>query len=120
MRLTKIAARAADVKKAEEVTIIEMREVLPITDFFVIGSGATTRQTKAIANWVETALAKEGLRPYMREGFNEGVWILLDYIDFVVHIFRNQEREYYQIEKLWKDAPIVEWRKSKASENSKS
>ncbi len=88
---------------------MDMSKILPITDFFLICGAKTTRQVKAISVAIEEKLAKEGIRAYMREGRREGTWVLLDYIDFVVHVFRNEEREYYQIERLWKDAPIIDW-----------
>lgn len=106
----KTAARAADDKKADNVLILDMRGVLPITDYFLICSGETTRQVKAIAEAIEERLVAAGVKPYMREGRAEAAWVILDYIDFVVHVFRTKEREYYQIERLWKDAPEVVWR----------
>ncbi len=93
-----------------------MRKILPITDYFLVCGAKTTRQVKAITQAIEQRLTKEGVRAYMREGQHEGTWVLLDYIDFVVHVFRYEEREYYQIERLWKDAPLVEWQNAGHSE----
>lgn len=103
----KVAVVAAENKQAENIQILDMRETFPITDYFIIMSGSNTRKLRAIAGNVEEELAKVGIKPYMREGTPDSAWILLDYIDFVLHIFRNEEREFYQIERLWKDAPVV-------------
>lgn len=86
-----------------------MREVLIITDYFIICSGNTDRQVGSIREAVEAHLAAMGVKPVRREGERHKLWVLLDYIDVVVHIFRQEEREYYEIERLWKDAPGVEW-----------
>lgn len=103
----KTAVVAAENKQAENIQILDMRETFPITDYFIIMSGSNTRKLRAIAGNVEEELAKVGIKPYMREGTPDSAWILLDYIDFVLHIFRNEEREFYQIERLWKDAPVI-------------
>lgn len=103
----KVAVAAADDKQAEDIQVLDMRETFPITDYFIVMSGSNTRKLRAIAGNVEEELAKIGLKPYMREGTPDSAWILLDYIDFVLHIFRTEEREFYQIERLWKDAPVV-------------
>lgn len=103
------AARAAAGKKARDVMILDMREVFILTDFFVICSGNTDRQVAAIQEAVEEKLGALGLRPVRREGVRHRRWVLLDYLDIVVHIFRQEEREYYEIERLWKDAPPVDW-----------
>jgi ribosome-associated protein len=86
-----------------------MRDVLIITDYFIICSGNTDRQVGSIREAVEAHLAAMGVKPVRREGERHKLWVLLDYIDVVVHIFRQEEREYYEIERLWKDAPDVEW-----------
>jgi ribosome-associated protein len=103
----KAAVAAAEDKQAENILVLDMRETFPITDYFIIMSGSNTRKIRSIAGNVEEELAKIGLKPYMREGTPDSAWILLDYIDFVLHVFRNEEREFYQIERLWKDAPQV-------------
>jgi len=103
------AARAASAKKARDVLILDMREVFILTDFFVICSGNTDRQVAAIQEAVEERLAALGVKPVRREGVRHRRWVLLDYLDIVVHIFRQEEREYYEIERLWKDAPPLEW-----------
>lgn len=102
------AAGAAASKKADRILILDVSELLGITDYFVICSGNTERQVRAIAEAVERALAvDDGVKPYRREGEREGRWVLLDYVDFVVHVFHQEERDYYSLERLWSDAPRV-------------
>lgn len=101
-----IAAESAAEKKAENVMAIEVAELLVVTDFFVIASGRTDIQVRAIADEVEHGLLERGdIKPIGREGVAEGKWILLDYGDLVVHVFQPHEREFYRLEKLWGDAP---------------
>lgn len=102
------AARAADEKKAEDVRVMDMRETLGITDFFVLASGRNERQVRRIQEAVEERLKDLGVKPGRREGERWGHWILLDYLDFVVHIFLKEERMFYNLERLWK-VPLVEW-----------
>jgi ribosome-associated protein len=104
------AAQAASSKKAYDLLVLDMREVFILTDYFVICSGKTDRQVGSIMEAVVKGLAAEGIKkPVRREGEQNRRWVLLDYIDIVVHIFREEEREYYEIERLWKDAPMVDW-----------
>ena len=103
------AARAAADKQADDVTILDVQELIVITDFFVICSGSTDRQVKTIVEEVERALRARDLRPVRREGEQESRWVLLDYVDVVVHVFGEEEREYYDLERLWADAPRIEW-----------
>ena len=104
------AAQAASSKKAHDVLVLDMREVFILTDYFIICSGNTDRQVGSLMEAVVKGLAAEGIKkPARREGEQNRRWVLLDYIDIVVHIFRAEEREYYEIERLWKDAPLVEW-----------
>ena len=86
-----------------------MRDVFILTDYFIICSGNTDRQVGSIMEAVEAGLAAKGVKPVRREGEQHRLWVLLDYIDVVVHIFRQEEREYYEIERLWKDAPSLAW-----------
>lgn len=104
-----LAAKAAAEKKAENVMAIEVAELLVVTDYFVIATGRTNIQVRAIADQVEeTLLESERIKPIGREGADEGKWILLDYGDIVVHVFQPAERNFYRLEKLWGDAPRVE------------
>lgn len=102
------AAAAASSKKAERIVILDVSQQLVITDHFVICSGNTDRQVRTIADEVEKRLVAEcSLKPYRREGKSEGRWVLLDYVDFVVHVFQAEDRDYYNLERLWADAPVV-------------
>jgi len=104
-----VAAVAASDKKAYDVVVLDMREVFILTDYFVICSGNTDRQVRSVQEAVEEKLAARGVKPVRREGEHHRRWVLLDYLDIVVHIFRQEERDYYEIERLWKDAPRVDW-----------
>ena len=103
------AAAAAD-KKAERIVILDVSKQLVITDYFVIASGTNDRQVRTIAGEVERRVAAaHGLKPFRREGEREGRWVLLDYVDFVVHVFLREERDYYDLERLWSDAPALSY-----------
>jgi ribosome-associated protein len=95
------AARAALGKKATDVVILDLRKVTEFTDFFVVASGANQRQILAIADAVMEALREQGLRPTHLEGYPRQEWILLDYGDFVVHVFTPRMRTFYDLERLW-------------------
>ncbi len=102
------AAEAASSKKAERIVILDVSELLVITDHFLICSGNNERQVRTIADEVEKQLReRRDVKPFRREGQREGGWILLDYVDFVVHVFGPEERDYYDLERLWGDAPRV-------------
>lgn len=103
------AARAAAAKQAEHITILDVHGLIVITDYFVICSGATERQVRTIIEEIEKALRDLGRKPVRREGESERRWVLLDYVDLVVHVFTEQEREYYELERLWGDAPRSAW-----------
>jgi ribosome-associated protein len=103
------AARAAAEKQAEDIVILDVRELIVITDAFVICTGTTDRQVRTIVEEIEKALRRLGHRPVRREGEVQSRWILLDYVDVVVHVFAPEEREYYDLERLWRDAPRVPW-----------
>jgi ribosome-associated protein len=101
------AARAAAEKKAVDIVALDLRQVASFTDYFVICSGNNARHVQAIADSVEETLKKSGRRPIHIEGYSAGEWILLDYGDFVVHVFGNQARRFYDLERLWRDAERV-------------
>lgn len=102
------AAKAAAAKKAEDLIILDVSQQLVITDHFLICSGNTERQVKTIADEVEKHLLEQRrVKPYRREGTREARWVLLDYVDFVVHVFHREDREYYDLERLWSDAAVV-------------
>jgi ribosome-associated protein len=103
------AARAAASKNARDILILDVSELIVITDYFIIASGGSDRQVKTVAEEIERSVAGLGMKPVRREGEREGHWVLLDFVDFVAHVFRDQEREYYGLERLWRDAPTVAW-----------
>ncbi len=100
-------ARAAIDKKAENVKILNLTDISGFTDYFVIGSGMSDRQVQAIADAVEHTMTSQGHELISTEGYGDGRWILLDFGDIVVHVFLDALREYYDLENLWKDAPLV-------------
>jgi ribosome-associated protein len=102
--LVRTAAAAAADKKAADVVALRVGPLLVVTDYFLLATGANDRQVHAIANAVEDALRDAGVKPVGREGERELKWVLLDYGDFVVHVFQPDEREFYRLEKLWSDA----------------
>jgi ribosome-associated protein len=103
------AARAADDKKGTDVQIMDMRDTLGITDYFVVASGSNDRQVKRIRDAVEERLREFGAKPVRREGERYGRWILLDYVDFVVHVFLDEDRTFYNLERLWGNVPMLDW-----------
>ena len=109
LELAMTAAQAAADKKAQDIVVIAAAEQLYITDAFVIASASNERQVTAIVDAVEEALINlpEKAKPVRREGERQGRWVLLDYVDIVVHIQHAEEREFYALDKLWKDCPSV-------------
>jgi ribosome-associated protein len=108
--LARAAAAAASSKKAEDVLVLDLAGLTEATDFFVIASGASDTQVRGIAeNVIEEVEQAGGGGPWHVEGMAAGRWILLDYIDFIVHVFHREMREYYQLERLWGDAARVNW-----------
>ena len=99
------AVAAAEEKKAEDLTVLELDKASGgFTDYFVICSGSNPRQIQAISDEVEQRLSRVGLRPTHIEGYKQAEWILLDYVDFVVHVFSQKARNFYNLERLWKSA----------------
>ena len=104
------AARAASAKKAEHTVVLDVSGVLSITDAFVITSGSNRRQVLTIAEEVEAQVKDVGgPSPIRVEGLTDGQWVLLDYGDFVVHVFLDEVRRFYDLERLWADSPVLEW-----------
>lgn len=104
-----VAARAADEKKADDIRVLKMPKVVAETEYFVISSATTHVQVRAIVNAITGALEDEGATLLRYEGRGENSWVLLDYGDVVVHVFLEEDREYYDLEKLWADAEAVSW-----------
>lgn len=104
-----MAAHAASSKNAQNIIILDIQGISLVADYFIIISGRSDVQVRAIAQAVEDQMEKEGLVLKQREGYQEARWILLDYADLVVHIFLQEVREYYQLERLWADAREVSY-----------
>lgn len=105
-----MAADAISDKKGMDVELLEVGDLLTVTDVFVIASGTSRTHVRSLADAVQEALADKAERkPLRREGVDEGEWVLLDYGDVVVHLFQPEQREYYGLERLWRDAPRIPW-----------
>ena len=102
------AAQAASDKVADDIVAYDVSDVFVITDAFVLASANSDRQVRAIVDGIEERLLEIGAKPARREGEQEGRWVLLDYIDIVVHVQHAEERTYYALERLWKDCPLIE------------
>lgn len=103
----RLALQAAGEKKALAVSVLDLRAVANFADFFLITSGANARQVQAISDEIEDRLKKHGTRPQRIEGYRGAEWVLLDYGDFIVHIFESKARQFYDLERLWRDAVRV-------------
>jgi ribosome-associated protein len=101
------AAAAASSKQATDVVVLDVSQPLVISDYFVICSASNDRQVRAVAEEVEKVCREHGVRPAHREGQQSANWLLLDFTDFVVHVFLEEDREFYNLERLWQDAPVV-------------
>lgn len=107
VRMAAVAAQAAASKVADDVVVIDVSSQLVITDCFVIASASNERQVNAIVDEVEEKMRVAGYKPARREGAREGRWTLLDYVDIVVHIQHQDERNFYALDRLWKDCPTI-------------
>jgi ribosome-associated protein len=105
--MAEVAARAAAWKLADDVVVIDVSDQLVITDCFVIASASNERQVNAIVDAVEEKMREAGYKPARREGTREGRWTLLDYVDIVVHIQHQDERDFYALDRLWRDCPVL-------------
>jgi ribosome-associated protein len=104
----KSAVRAADEKKAQDIVVLRLSAITEFTDYFVICTGNSSRQTQAIADEIVERLKMSGVRPLNTEGYKNAEWILIDFGAFVVHIFTEESRRFYDLERLWRDAERVE------------
>jgi ribosome-associated protein len=102
------AVSAADGKKAVDLVVLDLRKAAGFTDFFVIASGTNSRQVRAIADAVIESLTADGVKPAHVEGYDRAEWILLDYFDFIVHVFSPETRSFYGLERLWGSAERIE------------
>jgi ribosome-associated protein len=107
VHMATVAAQAAASKLADDIVVIDVSGQLVITDLFVIASANNDRQVNAIVDEVEEKMREAGYKPARREGTREGRWVLLDYIDIVVHVQHQDERNFYALDRLWKDCPVL-------------
>lgn len=107
LELTAVAARAADAKQGEDLVALDVSGPLPLADVFLLVTGRSERNVLAISDEVEDRMIAAGAKPLRREGRNEGRWVLLDFGDVVVHVFHEEDRQFYALERLWKDCPVV-------------
>ena len=109
------AARAAAAKQATDIVVLDVHELIVITDFFVICTASSNRQVKTVIEGIVDSIRELGEKPIRREGEDEAGWWLLDYVDMVVHVFGEEERAYYDLERLWRDAPRLDWQEPDAA-----
>jgi ribosome-associated protein len=105
----RVCARIADDNRAKDILVLDLREATPLVDYFVIATAASRRQSHAIASDIDQEMKRRGEHKIGIEGSEEGRWILIDYGDFVVHVFSGEARTYYALEEIWGDAPRLDW-----------
>jgi ribosome-associated protein len=103
--LVRLTVEGAEDKKAQDLVVLDLHEISSVTDFYVVASGTSDTQVRAIADGIRNKLAEKGIEPIGTEGYNGGTWVLLDYADMVVHVFHREKRLLYALEDLWSDAP---------------
>jgi ribosome-associated protein len=104
----RLAVQALDDRKAQEIAVLDLRTLSDATDFFVIASGSSDTHVRSIAEHVMDTLGRNGRKAHHAEGLSQGRWVLLDFVDFVVHVFHPTIRDFYQLERLWVDAPALD------------
>jgi ribosome-associated protein len=110
---SKVAARAADAKSGDDTVVLAVGDLLGVTDAFVITSGRNTRQVKTLVDEVERLVHEQGdRRPIRVEGLDDARWVLMDYGDFLVHVFLDEARDFYDLEHLWTEAPRIPWQET--------
>jgi ribosome-associated protein len=107
IELLQIAARAADDKQADDLVALDVSGPLPLTDVFLLATGRSERNVVAIAGEIEDKMLEAGVKTLRREGRAEGRWVLLDFGDVVAHVFHDEDRQYYALERLWSDCPTI-------------
>lgn len=103
-----LIVKALDSKRAEDIQLIDIKDLTIVADYFVIANGTSNTQTKALADEVEFKLKQNGIEPIRSEGYQGGSWIVLDYGNIVVHVFYKETREYYNLERLWQDGDQID------------
>ena len=105
--MTSLAIKALEDKKGNDIQVIDIREVSVIADYFIIASGSNQNQVQALADNVEETLGRAGYEPRQTEGYGTATWILMDYNDIIVHIFSEEDRLFYDLERIWRDGKTV-------------
>src|SRR6476469_7274392 len=118
LTLARVAAQAAADKLATDILLLDVSDRLAITDVFVIVTGANERHVGAIVDSVEEKMRAAGTRPPRREGERDGRWVLLDFLDVIVHVQHSEERVFYELDRLWKDCPTIPWTDSTGDPDS--
>lgn len=108
LETAKMAVKVLDSKKALDIKVIKIKDISAIADYFVIATGTSSTHVKALADEVEAQLDEAGISVSHVEGYRSNSWILLDYVDVVVHVFSDEAREYYDLERLWQDGEIID------------
>lgn len=108
LETAKMAVKALNSKKALDIKVIKIQDISAIADYFVIATGTSSTHVKALADEVEAQLDEAGISVSHVEGYRSNSWILLDYVDVVVHVFSDEAREYYDLERLWQDGEIID------------
>ncbi len=106
--LVKNAVKILDGKKARNLTAIKIKDLTILSEYFIIADGSSNTQVRTLADELEFRLGEMGVKPYKTEGYQSGNWIVLDYVDVVIHIFEEKTREFYSLERLWSDGEIVD------------
>ena len=117
--LAEIAVKALDSKKGKEIRLIRIDKITTLAEYFVICTGTSNTQINALGDEVEKELTLAGEEPLHREGYRGGTWVLLDYGDFVIHVMHHESREYYRLERLWKDCPSIDLQLEHAEDEQK-
>lgn len=108
----KFAVQAAQIMsedKCEDIVVLDLRGISPICDYFVIATGTSDRQMRAVTDHIKDMAKKRDEKPYGIDGYEEGVWIVMDYVDVIIHLFDGERRGYYDLDSLWGDSPSVDW-----------
>ena len=108
MELVKVIVQSLDRHKAQDIRVLEVSGVTSLADYFIIASGTSTTQVRALVDYVDTDLAKQQIHPERTEGYQSSVWTLLDYGTVVVHVFLDSTRDFYDLERLWQDAKLLD------------
>lgn len=109
LQIAKDAAQALDLKFGKEITVLDISNISTIADFFIITSASSPNQMQAMIEGVEEAMAKHGVRIHHIEGQQRADWILMDYGDFIIHMFNEESRVFYDLERTWRDSTVVDW-----------